>query len=392
MIDFNFISPTKIYFGKDKEFLTGEILKNYGFKNIMIVIGQGSVKKSGLLDKVINTLVDIDYIILSGVRPNPRIELVREGVKLAKERKIDCVLAIGGGSTIDTAKSIAVSYFYDGDPYDFNCYKAVPKKALPIGVILTISAAGSELSDSCVIADDSNVRKQGFNNDIVRPLFAIMNPELTISVNKYQTGCGVVDIISHSLERYFSPSHEHEFADNIALAIIKNMLEIGKIVINEPANVDARAKMMITSSYAHNGISELGKKKYMPIHKMEHALSAYDVKIAHGAGLSVLIPAWMEYVYKEDVAKFARFARVLFNVSLDDEAKSAIIGIRSLKKYFKDIGMPITLEELGLKKEDTPNLANLMTENGTRLIGQGSIKSLNYEDVINILNLTLQRR
>ncbi len=385
MIDFNFVSPTKIYFGKNKELLVGKICKEFGYKKILIVCGEGSVKRSGLFDKVVASLKEenIEYLELSKVRPNPSLESSKNGVKMAKNARIDAILAIGGGSVIDVAKSISVSYFYDGDPFDFNAHKIEPKQALPIGVILTISASGSELSDSCVIANDELGVKQGFNSDVVRPKFAIINPELTFTVSKYQTGCGIVDIISHSLERYFSKSAELEPSDAFALAVIKETVDAGAIAIKEPENYDARASLMLLGSYSHNGLTSLGKKKDMPIHKMEHALSAYDIKIAHGAGLSILIPAWMEYVYKEDEKKFKKFAEFIFGTN------SAEKGIQSLRDYFKSIGMPVTLKEVGLLKEDIPALVDNMTDKGTRMVGLNSIKPLNEKDLTKILESVL---
>lgn len=392
MIDFDFVSPTKIFFGKNKENLLGEILKEFNAKRILIVYGKGSIKKIGLYDKVVDILTknNFYFVELSGIRPNPSNNSVIEGISLCKEKNIDFILALGGGSVIDTAKAIAVGVFYEGNPFDFNMHKAEPKKALPIGVVLTLAASGSELSSSCVISNDELGIKQGFNSDLIRPVFAVMNPELTYSVDKYQTGCGIVDIISHSLERYFSPSFEYEFSDDIALSIIKNTVICGDICIKEPQNYDARAAMMLNGSYSHNDLSGLGKTKQMPIHAMEHCFSAYSTTIAHGAGLSVLIPAWMNYVYKYDLDKFVKFAKDVFDVNLVSKEESAKMGIQSLKNYFKKIGMPTSLEELGLGSKDIPLLVEMMTKNGTRLIGASSIKSLNKEELTCLLTSALQ--
>lgn len=387
MINFDFISPTKIYFGKDRELEIGSILSKRDYHKVLIVYGKSSIKKIGLYDKVIKSLDDnnIKHVELSGVRPNPSNDLVIEGVKLARENKIDALLAIGGGSVIDTAKAISVGYFYDGDPFDFNLHKVKPSKALPLGVILTLSASGSELSNSCVISNDKLGVKQGFNNDLVRPEFAILNPELTYSVDKYQTGCGVVDIISHSLERYFAPSDDINFSDDIALAIIKNTIESGKKCIANPKDYDSRATMMLCGSYSHNGISGLGKKVEMVIHRIEHALSAYKNDIAHGAGLSVLIPAWMQYVYDSDVDKFYKFSLKVFNNNFDDKYEGAKIGILNLRDTFKSIGMPITLGELGLSEKDIPAIVGKIFEGSTHLIGNSTVKPLNRDDVNNLL-------
>ena len=249
MLDFNFVTPTKIYFGHGKEEFIGEILKERNANKVLIVIGQGSVKKTGLLDKVIFRLKEnnIDYRLLEGVRANPRIDLVKEGVALAKEYNPDLILAIGGGSVMDTSKSIAAGYYYDGDPFDFNIKKAIPKKTLPIGVILTISASGSEMSTSCVIQDDSTGVKSGFNSDLNRPAFVIENPELTYTLPQKQTAYGIVDILMHTVERYLQPSAENEPADRFAEGLMKSVLEAGKKAMQNPCDYDARAVLMLMS-------------------------------------------------------------------------------------------------------------------------------------------------
>lgn len=391
MINFNFVSPTKIYFGKDKENELSNILSEMNVHKVLLVYGQGSIIKNGLYDKITKNLqtAGIFYKELSGIRPNPANSKTIEGIKICRENDIRFILAIGGGSVIDTAKSISVGFYYDGDPFDFNLHKVKPTKALPVGVILTISASGSELSDSCVIMDDETKKKCGFNSDIVRPQFAIMNPEITYGVNKYQTGCGIVDIISHSLERYFSKSDEFEMSDSLALAVIKETIIAGNAVIDNPKDYNARASLMILGSYSHNGLTSLGKVKDMPIHTLEHALSAYDISIAHGAGLAVLIPGWMSFCYMNDVDKFSRFSNEIFNISCKDKVESAKIGIQSLKDYFKKIGMPTTLGELNLTKKDIPHLVDMITENGTRVIGLSSIKPLTKEDIINLFEQIL---
>jgi len=380
--DFTFISPTKIYFGKDALQNLSSALQ--GYKKVLLVYGQNSIKSNGIYSKVIEQInkAGVPFFELFGIRPNPEVSKVREGLEIVRKNQIDLVLAIGGGSVIDTAKAICAGYFYDGDPFDLNLHKTEPTKALPLGVVLTISASGSELSDSCVVMDDKTKIKQGFNSDVVRPTFAIMNPEFTYSVNRYQTGCGIVDIISHSLERYFTQSENLEVCDTLALAVIKDVVEAGKVVTQDPLNYDARAALMLLGAYSHNGLTSLGKQKQMPIHKMEHALSAYDIRIAHGAGLSILIPAWMEVAYKNDVNKFARFAKEIFGVKYKNPEKAARKGIELLKQYFSSIGMPVTLKEVDIKKEDIEPIVDLMTNNGALVVGQKSIKPLNKEDIV----------
>ena len=389
MVDFNFVSPTKIYFGKTALNNLSDAVKDY--KNVLLVYGQNSIKKNGIYDAVITQLstAKIGYFEVSGIRPNPEISKVKEGLEIVKKHKIDLVLAIGGGSVIDTAKSICASYFYDGDPFDLNLHKVKPTKALPLGVILTISASGSELSDSCVVMDDKTKVKQGFNSDIVRPAFAIMNPEFTYSVNKYQTGCGIVDIISHSLERYFSPSGNLEVADSLALTIIKDTIEAGSIAIKNPNDYDARGALMLLGSYSHNGLTSLGKNKAMPIHKMEHALSAYDIRIAHGAGLSILIPLWMEASYKYDLDKFVHFSEFVFGLKIDNKEECALKGIQLLREYFHSIGMPISLNEVDISREDIEKIVDMMTDSGALTVGPTSINPLRKEEILKMMESIL---
>lgn len=389
MKDFNFISPTQIYFGKTAINNLSLALKPY--KKVLLVYGSGSIKRNGVYDDVIKQLstAKTEYFELNEIRPNPEISKVKEGLKIVKENNIELILAVGGGSVIDTAKSIAASFYYDGDPFDLNLHIAKPSKALPVGVVLTISAAGSELSDSCVIMDDKTKVKQGFNSDVVRPKFAIMNPEYTYSVSKYQTGCGIVDIISHSLERYFSPSENLEVCDTLALSIIKDTIKAGEVAIKEPNNYDARAALMLLSSYSHNGLTSLGKEKQMPIHKMEHALSAYDIRIAHGAGLAILIPAWMMFSYQKDLDKFVQFSKFVFEVNDENKENCALKGIELLREYFKLIGMPTTLKEVEISQNDVSKLVDMMSNKGALTVGQNSINPLNKDDLIKVLNSVL---
>ncbi len=371
MIDFNFVSPTKIIFGKDKENQVGSYIKSYGFKNVLLVYGGSHALKSGLIDRVRTSLEDegIDYAELSGVQPNPVRELVEAGKEMAIENKCDFILAVGGGSAIDTAKSIAVNVYYDGDVMDFNVGKATPSKALPIGVILTIAAAGSELSDSCVISDEEKQIKAGFHNDIVRPLFAIENPELTYSCPKYQTGAGIIDMISHSLERYMCPSSELQYSDSLALAVIKEIINAAKVVNKDPNNYDARGALMVLSGLAHNGLTYLAKKNSMVCHGAEHALSAFDPKITHGAGIGVCYLGWSKAYLKEMTPKLAASGRYLFDIKENDDIQAAKMHIQAMQNFIKELGMPTGLVELGIKEEDLDKLSDLATKNDTRKIG-----------------------
>lgn len=371
MIDFDFVSPTKIFFGRGKEAKAGEILRSYGAKNVLIVYGSDRVRTSGLLGKVEASILSngIGYRELNGIRPNPTSDKVREGVALARKEEVDYVLAIGGGSVIDTAKAVSAGFFYDGDPFDFNLKKAIPQKALPIGVVLTISSAGSEASNSCVIQDDSLSIKQGFNSDLVRPQFAIENPELTFSVPPYQTFAGISDIMMHSLERYFDPGDDDELADDWALDLVKSCVKMAKRLQADPSDYQARARIMLNSTLSHNGLTGLGKKFFFVVHPLEHALSGYAPKVTHGAGVALIFPAWAKYTIKQNEAKLAKMGRVVFDINADNDAEAAIISVESIREFFLSIGMPGSLNELGLTKKDIESLANLASGNGTRVIG-----------------------
>jgi alcohol dehydrogenase YqhD (iron-dependent ADH family) len=371
MIDFDFVNPTRIIFGKNSEDKIGSVLSSYHFKRVLLIYGGGSIKKSGLYDKVISKLDEegIFHVEMGGVTPNPDVKYSRLGVGIARDNQVDCLLAIGGGSVVDCAKSIGVSYYYDGDPFDFNTYKVEAKKCLPIGVILTIASAGSESSNSCVISNSETNVKQGFNNDLVRPLFAIEDPLLTYSVSPYQTAAGITDIMMHSLERYFNVSDEMQLADEWALSLIKNVMDAGKIVMKDPTNYDARATLMLDSSLSHDGLTSLGKKSAFVVHPLEHALSGYKSDITHGAGIAICFLGWAKYVVKKIPAKFARLETLLFNKSSESEEKTAIMFITDLRDFYLSIGMPTKFSDVGLTKKDIAPLANLATRNGTHVIG-----------------------
>jgi len=370
MIDFNFISPTKIIFGKNKEKEIGKVCEEFSFKNVLVIIGKCSVKISGLLDVVLDCLKErsINYYLLEGVRANPEIQLCRDGIEFCRKNKIDSLLAIGGGSVIDTAKNIAVGYYYDGDSFDFNRHIAAPTKALPIGVVLTISAAGSELSNSCVIQDDKTNCKSGFNSDLVRPKFVIENPELTYSVDAYQTGIGTVDIMMHTLERYLQESSDNEIADGFAEALLRSVVKAAHIIKDNSNDYEARATLMLASSLSHNGITHIGKKFGMPVHQLEHALSGLYPFVAHGAGLAVLYPAWARYYLKYESKKFASLGRNVFGIIGNDDLKVGEQAIEELEQLFGDLNMPKTYKDLGIDNVDIGTLVNLFSNNHTRVV------------------------
>lgn len=371
MIGFDYVNRTRIIFGKEKENEVGNILSSYGFKRVLVTYGGGSVKKSGLLQKVLESLdeKDIFHVEFGGILPNPIREYSKKGVEIARLNKVDCILAIGGGSVIDVSKSIAASFDYDGDPFDFNLKKVAPSSALPIGVVLTIAAAGSESSTSCVIQDEKTGVKQGFNSDLVRPLFAIENPELTFGVSAYQTACGITDIMMHSLERYFNESGPFELSDEWALALVKNVMAAGITALKNPCDYDARAALMLDSSLSHDGLTSLGKKSVFVVHPLEHAISGYKKEVAHGAGIAVCYLGWAKYWVNKKPEKFAHLAERLFNIHGESTLETAIMGVASFEKFYKSIGMPTSLNELGLSEADIPSLVKIATGNGTRVVG-----------------------
>ena len=390
MIDFDFVSPTKIYFGNNKEELIGQICLDGGYNKVYIVIGQGSVKRTGLLDRVLASLdkAGIKYQILEGVRANPTIDLCHKGIEEARVFAPNLILGIGGGSVMDTAKNIAVGYFYAGDSFDFNLHKAKPKKALPVGAILTIAASGSELSNSCVIQDDEKQIKRGFNDDLVRPVFAIENPKLTYSVSKVQTAYGVVDIMMHTLERYFNGSSDNEPADGFAEALLRSVIKAAKTVMDNPTDYDARAVLMLMSSLSHNDITSIGKGKMLFVHQIEHAVSGVYPQVAHAAGLAVLFPAWAKYYVNYDTDKFASLATNVFGIHKMNKLDTAKAGIQELEKLFASLNMPKTFKDLGIDKVDVELLANLVTDNGNRVIAHPA-KDMDKEVVKAIINSCL---
>ena len=334
------------------------------------------IRKSGLLNRVVKKIEqeNITYEILQGVRANPTFDLVKEGLEMAVDNGVDFLLAIGGGSVIDTAKCIAVNYYNpEGYVTDYNFHVKNPERALPIGVILTIAAAGSEMSNSCVIQDDESGVKKGFNSEVVRPLFAIEDPKLTFGVNKEQTAYGVIDILMHTLERYFSESEKDDIADEFALGLIKNVINVGLVAFKNPEDYDSRARLMLASSLSHCGFTSVGKGYIMPVHQLEHALSGKFVKVAHACGLAILFPSWAEKYYVYDVKKFARLGRQVFNIDIKDDKDAAKACIEAFRKYFKKLEMPTKLSEVGVKEKDIDVLADLVSEKGSRKVPHHSL-------------------
>ncbi len=359
MDNFNFYSPTEFVFGKGRENEVGKYVKKYDGSRVLIHYGGGSAVKSGLLDRVKASLEkeNLYYTELGGVKPNPRDTLIYEGIELCRKEKIDFILSVGGGSCIDSAKGIAAGVPYDGDFWDFYTGKSEVKAPLPIGTVLTIAAAGSEGSGASVVTQEATKLKRDTGSDLLRPVFSVLNPELTCTLPSYQTACGAADIMAHVFERYFTNTEEVEITDRLCEAVLLTMIKETPRAIAEPNNYDARANIMWAGTVAHNDIIGVGRSQDWNSHGIEHELSGmYDC--AHGAGLAVIMPAWMEFVMNHNVMRFAQMAVRIWGCEMNFEkpVMTAYEGIKRFRKFLHDIGLPINLEELGAKKEDIPDL------------------------------------
>lgn len=387
MNNFVYYTPTKVFFGKGEELKIGQILAGYGVKKILLHYGKSSIKKSGLYDVIVEKLkeANIEFVELGGVEANPKLSLVLKGVEIVKKEKVDLILAVGGGSVLDSSKAISAGAKVDFSPWKFSLGEEKVKDRIPVGAILTISAAGSDMSNSCVITNDETKEKRGFSSDFNRPLFAILNPELTYSVDKWQTACGVVDIMMHTLERYFSNGDDkEELTDNLALGLLKTVYDAGKIVINNPEDYDARATLMWANSLSHNGLTGCGKVYFMAVHQMEHELSGMYDHISHGAGLAILWPQWAMNSYKASPKRFLRLSyEVLGIVPSGNDEKDIIEGILSLKAYFKYLGMPTTLKEVKVEKDKLKDLAWNAMFKGKRILPD--IVTVDYDLALKIL-------
>ena len=387
MENFVYFNPTRVVFGKNAESSVGEEMIKHGSKVLLHRYGDVFEKKSGVLERVMKSLkaCGLSVFDLTGVKPNPRVSLVRDGIKLVRDEGIDCVLALGGGSVIDSSKAIAFGVPYGGDVWDFFLGKAEVNETLPVGVILTIPAAGSESSGSAVITNEDGWYKRSIDGvDIIRPKFAIMNPELTFTLPPYQTASGGCDIMSHVMERYFSVTSHVDLTDKLCEGILKTVIKNLPIVLKEPQNYDARAEIMWAGSIAHNDLVGTGRTPAWACHKIEHELGGmYDV--AHGAGLTAITPSWMRYVYKERLNMFLKFAVRVWDIEYDfDEPEGvALEGIRRLERFFTEVGMPVSLGELGIKDDRYEELATKCVEGGP----VGWFRSLDKQDVIQVLNM-----
>ncbi len=388
MKNFIFYSPTEFVFDKRAEEKTGELLQRYGAKKVLIVYGGGSAVRSGLLQRVTKSLEgsNITYVSLGGVQPNPMDDKVYEGIYLAKQERVDFLLAVGGGSVIDTAKAIAAGALYDGDFWDFFIGKYQVEEALPVGVVLTIPAAGSEGSGNTVITKEEGLLKLSVRTTYeLRPRFALMNPELTYTLPPFQTAAGIVDMLAHVIERYFTNTRNCEVTDRMCEAVMKAIISEGPKIIENPEDYAARANIMWAGTVAHNGICGVGREEDWASHFMEHELSAL-YNVTHGAGLAVVIPAWMEHLVEDKKHKLAQFAvRVMDVPPFVDKRETAREGIFRLRCFFYKLGMPLNFEELGAEEEDIPLLVKRLHKNKGELIG--SFKKLSCKDTEQIYRL-----
>ena len=391
MKDFNFYAPTRVVFGRESEERLPQLIQQYGGGRVLVHYGGGSARRSGLLDKVETMLTEagIPFVELGGVVPNPLLSKVREGIELCRREHVNFILAVGGGSVIDSAKAIGYGVGYPGDVWDFWNGRAVPCECLPIGVILTIPAAGSEMSSSCVITNDEGMLKRGVNSDLCRCRFAIMNPERTYTLPPYQTAAGATDIMMHTMERYFTNGSKLEITDAIAEGLLKTVMKYAAILHTDPQNYRARAEIMWAGSLSHNGLTGCGNDgNDFASHRLEHELGAL-YGVTHGAGLTAVWPSWARYVYKNCLPRFVRFAVNVMGVTpAATEEETALAGIAAMEAFFRSIGMPVTLREL-LDKEVSEEEILLLARNCALATGGrvGSAMSLTETDMANIYRL-----
>ncbi len=392
MFDFKYFTPTKVLFGRNTEDKVAELIKEFGGTKVLIHYGGGSVVRSGLLKKVTDKLdaAGIAYITLGGAVPNPHLGLVYEGIDLCKKENVDFLLAVGGGSAIDSAKAIGYGLANGGDVWDFYDRKRKAEGCMPLGVILTLAATGSEMSDSSVITKEEGLIKRGYSSDFGRPKFAIMNPELTMTLPDYQTACGCTDIMMHTMERYFTNGGNMEITDSMAEALLRTVKKCALILRDDPKNYDARAEVMWAGSLSHNGLTGCGNDggDWMT-HKLEHELGGlFDV--AHGAGLAAIWGSWARYVYKNCLPRFKRYALNVMEVeNKGTDEEIALAGIEAMEDFYRSINMPTNLRELGIKATDE----DLITMAHKCAIGvggsMGSAKLLNEEDMLAIYRASM---
>ncbi len=391
MENFIYQNPTKIIFGKDAENYVGNETKR--FSDNALLHYDDTIKKLPIFNKVIQSLEDAGIRIyeFGGVKPNPRLSLVKEGIRLCRQKDINFILAIGGGSVMDSAKTIAAGVYYEGDVWNLFTERLEVKKALPIGVVVTIAGTGTETCNGAVITKEEGLFKRYINSDLIRPKFAILNPELTFTVPPYQTACGCADVMSHVMERYFTQVSHVDLTDRLCEATLKTVIKNTPMVLENPKDYNARAEIMWASTIAHSDFLSTGRIGDWACHNIEHEISAlYD--IPHGAGMTVVSPAWMKYVYKQNLSRFTQYAIRVWNIEENFESieKTVLEGIDRTSKFFKQIGLPTTLHELNIPSNSFEQIATKSLESA-RARGEsgplGNFMKLNEDDIVNILKL-----
>ncbi len=371
MDNFKYYTPTRYVFGRGVETQAGTMSAQFLGRKVMVVYGGGSVVRSGLLDRVVGSLDDasVEHIELAGVKPNPTDRLVRVGIDLCRKEGVTGLLAVGGGSVIDTAKAIALGVLYDGDFWDFYAGKLVPERALPVGTVLTIPAAGSEGSGNSVITLEDGMKKISLRTDsVLRPQFSLMNPELTFTLPPYQTASGIADMMAHIFERYFTPTEDVEITDRVSEGILRAIIEEAPKVMDRPDDYQARANIMWSGTLAHNGICGTGRREDWVSHFMEHEISAL-YGVTHGAGLAVVMPAWMTFMARNRPRRVAQMARRVFDIDIADDTAAALAGVGALKSFFSSLGLPVTFAGLGIPDPDIDTMVVKLHANKGATIG-----------------------
>lgn len=385
MNNFEYFAPTRIYFGKGQANKIGPAIKQYSSK-ILLAYGGGSIKNNGIYNDVVKVLKEnnIEYHELSGIKPNPSISSVREGVRLCRENNLGFILAVGGGSVIDCVKGIAAGVMYDGDPWNFYIYKASVEKALPIGSVLTLAATGSEMNGGSVVSNEETFSKMAMGSELLRPKFSLLDPEYTFSVNKYQTAAGTADIMSHCFEQYFTSVKDTYLQDRLTESILKTCVHYGPIALNEPDNYDARANLMWASSVGLNGLLSTGKQGDWATHMIEHEFSALT-DITHGIGLAIITPHWMKHILSdESMDRSISLATNVFNIRTCSDYTTAIKGIDAISEFFRALGIPSSLKEAGI--EFTNDQITEMAQKLVKYGPIGNIKKLYEADIIKIIS------
>lgn len=386
MLDFSYYIPTRVAFGKSAMEQLPVFLEKGGWKKILIHYGGKSAVESGLLDQVVQCVkqAQVCFAKLGGVQPNPKVTLVREGIRICKEKGIDLILAVGGGSVIDSAKAIALGAKMENDIWDVLARKCSPSEALPIGCVLTHAAAGSEMAGGLVLTDEEHGLKRDFGTEKLRPVFCIENPEFTYTLSPWQTACGTVDIMMHTMERYFTPTENVDLTDELCEGLLRAVIRAGRAAIQQPRDYEARATLMWASSISQNDFMGMGRRSDWATHQLEHDLSGIYDKVSHGAGLAVLFPAWARYVIETDPRRFCRFAQQVWGISGEGltPMEHGLKGIEATQAYFESLGMPHNLQAFGVEEERLPEMAEKCSFNGARTLG--GFRVLNTQDMLNI--------